>query len=281
MPRYLAESSDIQCLAFTKDHRRCRLQRDDGQQTCEYHKEYFLKWLETHKGFHHAISSKRQMEEYRFQICNHHVTIPESYIATLTIHYQAYYEFLVKETGCSSLVNHRCFKYGIDTLSWAIFIETNLARTKRLFNSLAHFFTDVESILFCFRLFWKEMVETFRFYKADDEMYQKRFQQVFYSPVWRPILFNKELWYTIQTVWEENQRREIEQGILMNRALELKEQWSRERFQDMLYTMTAFHQKKMKGRIQPFKEELIAAAWHPKRVERWLEMGGFELLDAL
>jgi hypothetical protein len=30
-----------------------------------------------------------------------------------------------------------------------------------------------------------------------------------------------------------------------------------------------------------YKEELIAAAWHPKRVEKWLEVGGFELLDAL
>jgi hypothetical protein len=30
-----------------------------------------------------------------------------------------------------------------------------------------------------------------------------------------------------------------------------------------------------------YKEELIAAAWHPKRVEKWLEAGGFELLEAL
>jgi hypothetical protein len=25
----------------------------------------------------------------------------------------------------------------------------------------------------------------------------------------------------------------------------------------------------------------MAAAWHPRRVERWLEIGGFELLDSL
>ena len=30
-----------------------------------------------------------------------------------------------------------------------------------------------------------------------------------------------------------------------------------------------------------FKEDLIAAAWHPRRVEKWLEIGGFELLDTL
>jgi hypothetical protein len=30
-----------------------------------------------------------------------------------------------------------------------------------------------------------------------------------------------------------------------------------------------------------YKEELIAAAWHPRRIEKWLEVGGFELLEAL
>ena len=30
-----------------------------------------------------------------------------------------------------------------------------------------------------------------------------------------------------------------------------------------------------------YKEELIATVWHPRRVERLLEMGGFELLEAL
>jgi hypothetical protein len=29
------------------------------------------------------------------------------------------------------------------------------------------------------------------------------------------------------------------------------------------------------------KEELMAAAWHPDRVEKWLEIGGFELFDSL
>ena len=279
MPSQTARSPEEQCLAFTKDHRRCRLQRDEGSKSCPYHKDYFLHWLETHRGFHHVISSKRHIEEYRFQICNKHVHIPESYIASLAINYQAYYEFLVKETGCSSLVNRRCLKYCIDNLSWTIFSEKNLARTKRLFNSLAHLFTDVESILFCFTLFWKEMVEIFRFYEAEDAVYMKRFEQVFYSPVWRPIIFNAKLWYTIQTIWEENQRRETEQSILMNRHFEFKEQWTRERFQDMLYEMTIFHQKKMKERVQPFKEDLMAAAWHPKRVEKWIDAYGIESMD--
>ena len=38
---------------------------------------------------------------------------------------------------------------------------------------------------------------------------------------------------------------------------------------------------KAKARISPFKEDLIAAAWHPRRVELWISLGGPEVLDTL
>jgi hypothetical protein len=45
------------------------------------------------------------------------------------------------------------------------------------------------------------------------------------------------------------------------------------------------HEKHMiaaaKLRLAPLKEELIATAWHPRRVERWLAVGGWELLDTI
>jgi len=34
------------------------------------------------------------------------------------------------------------------------------------------------------------------------------------------------------------------------------------------------------SRLAPLKEELMAAAWHPKRVERWIEAGRWDLLDS-
>jgi hypothetical protein len=37
----------------------------------------------------------------------------------------------------------------------------------------------------------------------------------------------------------------------------------------------------MTKRTAIFKEDLVAAVWHPRRVEKWLEAGGFELLEAL
>ncbi len=42
-------------------------------------------------------------------------------------------------------------------------------------------------------------------------------------------------------------------------------------------TMKAFHH----GRVEIFKEELVAKVFHPSRVEKWLEEGGFELLEMM
>jgi hypothetical protein len=38
--------------------------------------------------------------------------------------------------------------------------------------------------------------------------------------------------------------------------------------------------EKAKARMAPMKEELMAAAWSPKRVERFLTLGGYDMLDS-
>jgi hypothetical protein len=41
------------------------------------------------------------------------------------------------------------------------------------------------------------------------------------------------------------------------------------------------NKKRTQARCLTVKEELMAAAWHPSRVEKWLEIGGFEMLDMM
>ncbi len=281
MPSRVADTEETRCLAFTKDHRRCRLVREEDSKTCSYHKHYFSHWLETHEGFHSVHSSKREIEEYTFQIVNKHVHIPESYVAELGRYYRGYYLFLLKHTGYSASVNMKVLTYSVKSHSWTIFMSKNHRAAKEYCKELLPLFTDPRSIFICFCILWQEMVETYRFYKDEGNYFPTRFRHVFFSPAWRPILFNRDLWYTIQSIWEDNITREGFQAQHMHPDLRFKEEWSRERFQDMLYEMTAHHQTKLKERIQPFKEELIAAALHPRRVERWINEYGIDVLDAL
>ncbi len=39
--------------------------------------------------------------------------------------------------------------------------------------------------------------------------------------------------------------------------------------------------EEMEARMRRIRDDLMAAAWHPKRVEKWLDQGGFELLDMM
>ena len=43
---------------------------------------------------------------------------------------------------------------------------------------------------------------------------------------------------------------------------------------------TACGRMRQKARCALLKEELIAAFWHPRRVEKMLEQGGWELVDS-
>jgi hypothetical protein len=38
---------------------------------------------------------------------------------------------------------------------------------------------------------------------------------------------------------------------------------------------------RIQARCLAVKEELMAAAWHPQRVERWIEAYGIEILDTM
>jgi hypothetical protein len=41
------------------------------------------------------------------------------------------------------------------------------------------------------------------------------------------------------------------------------------------------HWSSIRERMNLVKEELMAAAWHPRRVERWLEQGGWDSIEAM
>jgi hypothetical protein len=41
------------------------------------------------------------------------------------------------------------------------------------------------------------------------------------------------------------------------------------------------HWRSIRERMNLVKEELMAAAWHPRRVERWLEEGGWDMVESM
>ncbi len=66
--------------------------------------------------------------------------------------------------------------------------------------------------------------------------------------------------------------------ILKRGQLETETEYNR-RWRDLRERNAS--KKRIQERCSILKEELIAAAWHPRRVERWVEAGEFEVLDGI
>jgi hypothetical protein len=68
-----------QCLAFTKERRRCRLERNEGSKTCHIHRNYYYQWAEKEltklKYCQWDTLTKRTQKEITFQLRFRHVVL--------------------------------------------------------------------------------------------------------------------------------------------------------------------------------------------------------------
>ena len=94
--QYTNVSQSMQCIAFTKKHRRCLKKANPTEKTCLYHNTYYSNWFATHPppiGFRLEIAQKA---EYVFQIEHKYIEITNDYIKTFREREESdYYEYLL------------------------------------------------------------------------------------------------------------------------------------------------------------------------------------------
>jgi hypothetical protein len=82
----LHKEKQKQCLGFTKEHRRCRLERLKDNKTCSIHRNYYTNWFEkcgyVLKYIPWERMTPRVRKELEFQLKFHHVTITEHNIVS-------------------------------------------------------------------------------------------------------------------------------------------------------------------------------------------------------
>ena len=69
--------------------------------------------------------------------------------------------------------------------------------------------------------------------------------------------------------------RDDEGYILVEESI----RWKKDEIDDIFYYYHTGSFVRAMNRMKKIKEELMAATWHPRRVERILELGGHEALD--
>ena len=108
-----AASNKSQCLGFSKEHRRCRLERDGDSKTCSIHRNYYRDWwTTTYRSYGNMEwASPRQRKEYEFHLCNNYIQVPEWYFARLKKADRNEYLWLIRIAKCNPLRNRELFYY--------------------------------------------------------------------------------------------------------------------------------------------------------------------------
>lgn len=110
-----AASDKCQCLAYSKEHRRCRLERDGDSKTCSIHRNYYRDWWTTTYRSYGNIewATSRQRAEYEFQLRNGHTEVPDWYFSRLKKADRREYIWLIQTANCNPLHNLELFYYVI------------------------------------------------------------------------------------------------------------------------------------------------------------------------
>jgi hypothetical protein len=267
-----AATSANQCLAFgCKDVRRCRLEREIGSKTCHIHRSYYVDWV---KRFPTDVSfldlTERKREEYHFQINGGHVVIPEWYVKAITPFTMSYFTIIMNGTHYSPMLNVRTFANYIHK------IYHNYP-TSEVYAKLKGFMKDAESVLFILDGLIHEVLTTLpSSWMIDDSdtlatFSYARLKELTNGSLWRQIMFATQ---DIHQCFETN-RISFEEYLLVKPeyATVYNEFFSEKNIHEFCQSLQRHHITFIKERCAVYKEELVATAWHPNRLERWLDQG--------
>jgi len=101
----------LQCLAYTNDHRRCRLERANGR-TCRIHRNYYKEWLVKHPlNSYYTYNSIRKFNEIVFQLQYGDIVVNEEYIMyNFGLFHLTEYMFLILHAHINPLWNRPLFE---------------------------------------------------------------------------------------------------------------------------------------------------------------------------
>jgi hypothetical protein len=303
MPTKKALTADSRCHAFgSHDIRRCRLERIPGENTCSIHKNYYKGWLARNnpRNMPFRDLSLRKQIEHIYQIQHKLVDIPQSFIEQLHLYDDDYFEIYIKYTNHSPLLNKPCFETMINRYLFDFYYkDSHLAR--RDFEYLKEFdifedtlniyMKDIESIQYIISIISKFIIVRKIIMNVDEDAPPledediQLYTQIFATTLlihlntddFRPLVYSTNL--------EEYILPKHVQKRVQNRLPELLELYHPEFLSkpeniisSIARCFNTFHSWNIRVRCKIFKEELMQKAWHPKRIEKYLELG-IELLD--
>ncbi len=271
------------CQAYRQDHRRCCKEATINTNLCKTHANYYRDWFKNrppYRGFM-RLKNNRLYQSYKAQLETGRIQITEKELNSLgdTDYHIDYYLLLCTYCpGIDPLWNYPLFRTTIqhDFMDWIRFprYETKFKET------LATIASKPVALHVAFYTIFKMIMESYVYYITQHEediqsrieiILEKLFEfplvrNLYYSDEWDCVFKRlekmiqderKETYYTPEEVhWLEH--------ILTMSILPAYKTWHQ--------TQTAL----IKSQLNTYVAELMAAAWHPTRVNNWVNHFGLE-----
>lgn len=287
----LSPTFETRCYAFTKEHRRCRLQRVFGTPTCEIHSKYFDNWTSSHPYIINKAEpiSKRILNEYESGLRLLDASTLMNYVANIPqlVSYSEFYGFLISVDIVDPLWNAYLFRY---TIRISIIAQFHIHNTNSIYYGLTEngfsykqiFYNLMRTtshltygLLYTLQCTLEHMIHeldaipltiTGELYTAILEKMTDDYKETIYELLswdkWSELMYSDFICHIINFDFLNNGRREelgrsLFKTIIQPTLNEIKSTWVATR----------------RSICDTYKEELMMAAWHPKRVEKMLESG--------
>ncbi len=273
------------CQAYRQDHRRCCKEAALGAgadaNVCKTHQNYYRDWFKNrppYRGFM-RLKNNRLYQSYKAQLETGRIQITAKELNSLgdTDYHIDYYLLLC--TYCPAidpLWNPHLFRTTIrfDFLDWIRF-PTHEKKFKETLGLIA---TRPDTLFTALGIVFEMMMELYVEYIVHhDQDIQSRLEiileKIFEHPL-LPILYRSSYWTTIFETLEEI----IEYDRAGTYYTPEEISWKEEILTlSILPAYKTWHQTQtavIKSQLHTYVEDLMAAAWHPKRVERWIEHFG-------
>jgi hypothetical protein len=269
------------CQAYRHDHRRCCKKADIGTNLCKLHTNYYRDWFKNRPPYRGFMRQKdnRVYQSYKAQLKTGWIQVFSQELNSLgdTDYHIDYYLLLCTYCpGVDPLWNPHLFRTTIrfDFLDWIRFPRYE----KKFKETLATIATKPEALFQALSLVFEMMMESYVYYITQhEEDIQSRIETILEKLFEFPFVHNLYCSAEWECVFErlehiiEDERKgtyytpeEVHwlEHILTSSILPAYKTWHQ--------TQTAV----IKSNLHTYVADLMAAAWHPKRVELWIDHFG-------
>lgn len=266
----IAQKESEQCLAYSRtSHRRCRLCRLHGQKTCSTHKNYYKNWFANHQPWYRlSWLSDREVAEWKFQLQNGYVEVPEVHVRGLQPTFTEYYRFLVTYARVPVEWNTHCLQATLKNMLRTLFAlnEGAIRRVKCLLNTPRDCIVVFQQLLYAWIQYLVEMRQETGVWIPYGTAYDILRDVLHGCDEWKQILFSSDF----EKILTARATVLHVPGSLLN---SVDTQYVQPLQADLLRNLKLHLKSLVYRRISPYHEELMQVTWHPKRVEAMLEAG--------